>query len=242
MEALGRLEDWGLAGSRAGQYRCDLAADEAAVPLLLESGLGVCSEESGMHSADRDVVVVLDPVDGSTNAALGHPWYSISLCAVDSGGALAALVQNLATGLRYTAVRGAGAYRDGVPIRPSTQTELPRAVVGISGYPPSIPGWWQFRARGSSALDLCTVADGGLDGFLDYHAHRPWDYMGAMLVCEQSGAVICDILGRELTVVDPLERRTLLAACTPGLAEALMSCADLRSPQDDPASADEDAE
>ena len=47
------LDDWGLAGTRRGQYRSDLVADEAAVRVLTAAGLGVLSEESGF-SADAD--------------------------------------------------------------------------------------------------------------------------------------------------------------------------------------------
>ena len=49
-QALDGLEDWGPAGTRPGQYRLDLAADGAAVPILLGAGLTVLSEESGCRA------------------------------------------------------------------------------------------------------------------------------------------------------------------------------------------------
>src|SRR4051794_17727285 len=79
---LGETGGWGLAGTRPGQYFSDLAADPAAVEMLVSAGCGVLSEESGLHHPDRDVVVVLDPVDGSTNASRALPWFATSLCAV----------------------------------------------------------------------------------------------------------------------------------------------------------------
>ncbi|MDQ3147116.1 MAG: hypothetical protein M3R01_09340, partial [Actinomycetota bacterium] len=87
------------------QYALDLAADAAAVAVLVGAGLGVLSEESGLHHANRDVVVVLDPVDGSTNASRGIPWYATSLAAVDADGLRAALVADQASGARFEAVR-----------------------------------------------------------------------------------------------------------------------------------------
>ena len=210
--ALGALGDWGPAGTRPGQHHSDLAADRVATGALLDAGLGVCSEESGLQAADRSIVVVLDPLDGSTNAAQGIPWYATSFCAVDDLGALAALVVNLASGERYRAARGAGAYRDGRPIRPSTVTDLSEAVIGLSGYPARHLRWRQYRALGAAALDLCAVADGRLDGFVDCHSHGPWDYLGGMLVCREVGAPVVDAAGRELTTTDPRARRTLLAA------------------------------
>ena len=116
--ALGALEDWGLAGTRDGQYRSDLAADAAALSVLEKAGLGVMSEESGSPTGPGEVVVVIDPVDGSTNAARGIPWFATSLCAVDADGPWVAVVVDQASGVRFEAVRGGGARQDGLPIRP----------------------------------------------------------------------------------------------------------------------------
>lgn len=210
--SLAELDDWGPAGAEPGQHHADLAADRVAVNALLDAGLGVCSEESGLQGAERRIVVVLDPLDGSTNAAQGIPWYATSFCAVDNAGALAALVVNLASGERYSAIRGAGAQRDGRAIRASTVRGLSDAVIGLSGYPDRHLRWRQFRALGAAALDLCAVADGRLDGFVDCDSHGPWDYLGGMLVCREAGALVIDAAGRDLTTSDPLARRTLLAA------------------------------
>ncbi|HET9692061.1 MAG TPA: inositol monophosphatase family protein, partial [Acidimicrobiales bacterium] len=117
--ALTRLDDWGLAGTTDGQYRHDLVADRAALEVLDAAGLGVVSEESAETDADRAVVVVVDPVDGSTNASKGLPWWATSVCALDAAGPLAAVVANQAIGTRFAAVRGRGATCDGAPIAPS---------------------------------------------------------------------------------------------------------------------------
>lgn len=218
-QALGGLADWSLAGTRAGQYRSDLAADAAALDVLLGAGFAVMSEESGPTGGDRDVVVVLDPVDGSTNASLGLPWFAASLCAVDRDGPRVALVRNLATGTTFEAVRGGGATRDGQPIAPSGCDRLDQAVVGLSGYPPERLGWKQFRAMGAVALDLCAVACGWLDAYIDCSsdAHGSWDYLGGLLVCVEAGAGVADADARELVVLDHGTRRTPLAAATPAL-------------------------
>lgn len=222
--ALARLDDWGLAGTRDGQYRSDLAADAAAVAVLDRAGLGVLSEESGLTAADRDVLVVLDPVDGSTNASRGIPWYATSMCALDATGPRVALVVNQATGQRFDAARGGGARRDGVRIAPRPVTAVGQAIIALSGYP-SVPfGWRQYRSLGASALDLCAVACGTVDGFVDcsHDAHGPWDYLGALLVCREAGVPVVDALGRDLVVRDHGARRTPVAGATPTLLEALL--------------------
>jgi myo-inositol-1(or 4)-monophosphatase len=221
--ALDVLEDWGLSGGRDGQYRHDLVADEIVLRRLLGAGARVLSEESGL-TGSGPVTVVVDPVDGSTNASLGLPWYAASLCAVDDDGPLCALVVNLATGERFEAVRGGGATRNGQPIRPSGVTDLGEAVIGFSGWPPRRGGWRQYRALGAAALDLCSVAAGRLDGYVDCdRAHGVWDYLGALLVCRESGAVVADAAGSELVVLEPTARRAPVAAATPELLAQLLA-------------------
>jgi len=217
--ALGSLDDWGLAGTRAGQYHSDLAADAAALEVLDRGGVGVLSEESGLHHADRDLVVVIDPLDGSTNAARGIPWYATSLCAVDGDGPRAAVVVDLPRSRRYVAVRGGGATLDGKAVAPTGATDLRQSVVGLSGFPPRWLGWKQYRALGAMALDLCAVADGTLDGYIDCSpsAHGPWDYLGALLVCSEAGASVIDAFDRELVVLEHDARRTPIAGATPDL-------------------------
>jgi fructose-1,6-bisphosphatase/inositol monophosphatase family enzyme len=209
---------------RPGQYRLDLVADAAILPVLHAAGLRVLSEESGWTGPeDAPVTVVLDPVDGSTNCARRIPYWCISLCALDADGPLCALVEHGVTGARYAAVRGAGATLDGEPLAASATTELGRSVVAVSGLPERRVGWRQFRALGSAALALCDVAAGNIDAYLDAHAgqHAPWDYLGGLLVCRESGATVVDVDGRELALADPAVRRQLVAAGTPVLLSAL---------------------
>jgi fructose-1,6-bisphosphatase/inositol monophosphatase family enzyme len=223
--ALDRLRDWGPAGTRPGQYRSDLAADEAALAVLERAGLGAMSEESGLHHGDRELVVVLDPLDGSTNASRGLPWYATSLCAVDGDGARAALVVDQASGLRFEASRGGGARVDGEPLVPSSCETVGEAIVGLSGYPPTWFGWKQFRALGALALDLCAVAGGRLDGYVDCSpsAHGAWDYLGGMLVCHEAGAPVADAWDRDLVTTDGAARRTPVAGATPALLAELLA-------------------
>ncbi len=225
--ALNGLSDWSLLGEQgahAGQYRHDVVADEVALGLLDAAGVGVLSEESGLRRADAGLVVVIDPIDGSTNASRQLPWYATSLCAVDADGPRVAMVVNQASGVRYHAVRGGGAFRDGQRIEASKTQLFQRCIVALSGLPPRHLGWNQFRALGAAALDLCAVADGSLDAFIDCsrNALGVWDYAGALLICQEAGASLVDAFGRDLLVLDPDQRRTPIGAATPALlAEAV---------------------
>ena len=211
---------------RSGQYHLDTVADAAILPILHDAGLRVLSEESGWTGpVDAEITVVLDPVDGSTNCARNIPYWSISLCALDAAGMLVGYVANGATGVRYTAIRGQGAWVDGRELQPSATTALDRSVIAITGMPARRIKWRQFRALGSSALSLCDVAAGNIDGFLDClpDQHRPWDYLGGLLVCREAGAVVEDARGRDLVIAEEDGRRRLVGAGTRELLDALLA-------------------
>lgn len=223
-ESLAATADWGEAGTRPGQHHSDLAADAAAVDVLVRAGYGVLSEESGRHHPERPLTVVVDPLDGSTNASRGIGSWATSLCAVDDQGPLAALVVDLRHGTRFTARRGEGAWRNADPIHPSACARLGDAVVGLNGVPDGHGGWAQYRAFGAAALDLCAVADGSLDGYLDATTDElgSWDYLGALLVCAEAGASVVDAFGRDLVVLDHQARRTPVGGSTAALADQLL--------------------
>jgi fructose-1,6-bisphosphatase/inositol monophosphatase family enzyme len=221
--ALDDLEDWGPAGTKPGQYRLDLAADGAALPILHGAGLAVLSEESGLTGdGPSGLLAVIDPIDGSTNAHRGVPFYSTSICVLDAEGPIVGLVVNQASGTRYAATRGGGAERDGRAIKPSGCDDLAHAIVGISGFPGHYPGWAQFRALGAASLECCAVAEGVLDAYLTVGRSTlyGWDYLAGLLICREAGVAVAEREGRALIVRDSSSRRPIVAA-TAALAERL---------------------
>ena len=273
--ALARFDDWETGGDRPDQYRLDQVADAAALDVLDTAGVGILSEESGLRRGAGSETVIVDPVDGSTNASRRIPHYSISLCVVDaSSGASAArdrgavvpadsaaayrrddpdvvtpvtgtgddlflvgdhsrrdgpdvvpraaLVRHLVSGEEFTATTGKGAHADGRPIGPSGCRSGERAVLGVSGLPgPDLPVW-QVRVLGSAALDLCAVACGRLDAYVDLNASLGvWDYAAGILVCAEAGAWTGETFGRELFHLDHSRRLGPRAASTPALAGLL---------------------
>jgi len=224
--------DWSLTGIQRGQYAADVMVNEAVVAALREFGWGVLSEESGASGFDAadvagladKLVVVVDPVDGSTNASRGIAWHAVSLCCVDAGGPRVSVVAQLAQPhTEYTAVRGRGAWKNGEVMRRGRARAFEDSVVGVSGPPPTNPGWWQFRAHGAAALDLCLVAEGSLDGYLDCDEHGVWDYAGALLVCQESGVDVVDAFDRDLLTLRHTDRRTPIAAASRQTLERLVA-------------------
>lgn len=223
--ALGDVRDWGLTGHRHGQYHADIAADEAALGVLRSAGFGILSEESGAENLGASIVVCVDPLDGSTNASRGIPHFATSLCAIDAHGPWVAMVAHQALSKTWWAVRGEGSHGPSGVLPRRVGFPWSEALVAVSGPPPEEPGWQQFRALGASAIDLCLVADGTVDAFIDMSldAHGVWDYAAGALICAEAGVDVVDAHGRDLMVLDHDARRTPVAAPTDLLAHALQA-------------------
>ncbi len=216
--------DWSLSGKRATQYSVDLAADAAALEVLHGAGCAVLSEESQITGEWKPggLMVVMDPLDGSTNASKRVPWYATALCAIDGEGMRASLVVNQASGRdRYWATRGGGAFHNGIRLAPTERNALRQSVVGISGLPSFLPAWGQFRALGAAALDICLVATGALDGWIDFNSHGVWDYLASVLVCQEAGVLVEEFQFRDLVVTEYAEKRTPLVASSRELLDEL---------------------
>lgn len=230
-DTLDEVADWSMSGERDGQYSADVVVDDVVVSMLEAAGFSVLSEESGVSGLnwpirDNSLLAIVDPIDGSTNASKGLPWFATSICVVDQDGLRAALVADQSgSERRFAATRGAGANCDGMPLRVNELNDAKQAVIGTNGVPPTPHGWWQFRTLGAAALDISLVASGGLDGYVDYHSHGVWDYLAAVLICREAGAYIADVEGRDLLVVDPDERRSPVVASSQQLLDKLLESA-----------------
>ena len=223
-------DDWGLSGGRDGQYASDLVADSAALPVLQDAGLAVLSEESG-RSGDAELVAVVDPLDGSTNASRPLPWFATSICVVEGDRPRVAVVHDHASGVRWDAIAGGGARVDGAALPRRASVSLDEAIVAINALPSRNPGWGQFRCFGAAALDLCAVADGRFDAYVDFDvdALGPWDCLGGMLVCQEAGVEVADAFDRPLVTLDHAARRTPVA----GTGEAFIALLAARRAESD---------
>lgn len=200
----------------------DDLAEREILTLLREKprDLNLLSEEVGFVDMGGSRLLVADPIDGTTNASRGIPFYCVSLALgtrdlsdVDVG-----LVMNLPTGDVYEAVRGKGAFLNGRPIRVRPKGEQTVVSVGFprSDAPP--PGI--MRSFGASALEMCLVAQGGLDA---YHYAKPIlrviDIAAATLIVREAGGVVLDRDGKDLEMALTLAPRFgLTAASTKALA------------------------
>ena len=209
-ELILRLRDEGveLAGTKSSATDIVTRADQAAETLVRERLLGARREEGmvGEEGADlggtSGVVWIVDPIDGTVNYLYGHPHYAVSIAAEVRGEVVAGVVVAPALGLEYVATLGGGASCNGRTIRPRPVAPLGERLVatGFSYEQPArareatyisrlLPRIRDLRRQGSCALDLCGVAAGTLDAYVEEGAHI-WDHAAAGLVVLEAGGIL----------------------------------------------------
>jgi len=158
--------------------------------------------------AGKGLVVIADPLDGTTNFLHGYPEYSVSIAIALDGDLCAGVVLNVARSEEFAASRGGGAFMDGRPIHVSNLREPARALIG-TGFPfktiEKLPAYLdQFnlvmrgtagiRRAGSAALDLSNVACGRFDAFWEL-VLAPWDVAAGVIMVQEAGGIVTDLDG-----------------------------------------------
>jgi myo-inositol-1(or 4)-monophosphatase len=210
-----------------------VAEDEMLMAVADVEGLRILSEEAGT-SGNRTArtLMVLDPLDGSANFERGIPFYCTAV-AVAEGERLDdivfGLVRDLVSGDVYSAVKGGGATKNGTPIRASGAVDPAECVVDIDmsrGTPELVAGLGELvrgiRRQvhyGANALEMCLLADGRFDAFVDLRGKmRVTDFAAPYLISKESGAKITEGDGSPLNpALDLAERFSFVAAGNPTL-------------------------
>jgi myo-inositol-1(or 4)-monophosphatase len=200
----GKIVGSGFGGDKTALI--DEVAEETVIRHLKRHHLACTfiGEERGVEnlSSKPEFYLMVDAVDGTTNAIRGLRFVSTSLALSSSnslGGIEAAVVMDLSDGGIYEAAKGEGARYDGKKIRTSDASVLDEAVVGVdfSRVPdavekivPLVRAAKSVRSLGSAALEICHVASGCLDAYVDLRGKlRTVDIAAAMLIVEEAGGV-----------------------------------------------------
>ncbi len=222
----------------------DRAVEDAVLAELEDFGVGarVVTEERGEVevAGGGELVVVLDPIDGSLNAKRAMPWHAISI-AVASGNAMADVelgyVATLDGAEEWRARRGEGAWLG------ERRLDLARArgeleVLGVESARPELvaaaaerlaaSGARRLRMIGSIALSLCYVGGMRFDAMLSLRTCRSVDAAAAQLVVREAGGLVSfpDAGGESLSAPLDLDMRSrVIAAPNRELLEAAAAVA-----------------
>lgn len=223
-------------------HKIDEYAEDAAISVLESTGrsLILISEEIGtvkIGEDDAEVVIIMDPLDGTTNAMKNIPCYGISIAValLDGDSSLDSItlddvvigfVKNFPMGDVYCGVKGSFATKNGRAIHVSDVSEASKATLSTYIYRTRgsldriCSGVRRMRIMGAIAVELCYIAEGIYDAFLDIEAVRVLDIAAAQLIIKEAGGYITDTDSNVLSSqIDLLEKTTVIAASNHSLQE-----------------------
>lgn len=200
--------DFGRGAGGDISKRIDIVAENAVLEYLkeIEFPCTVLGEECGRIDITNESKgsIVMDAIDGTTNAVRGFPYYCSSLAFVEGNtlsSVTAGVIKNLSNGQTYWATRGSGAFMDNNPIRAS-MGEPGYTIVGvnISGATPdtisriqTLASESHVRHMGANALEMALLAQGLMDAYVDVRNKiRIQDIAVGYLLVRESGGLVLD--------------------------------------------------
>jgi myo-inositol-1(or 4)-monophosphatase len=198
------------------------------------------SEERGVVDfGSPDVLVVIDPIDGSTNAKRGLPHFALSVAVAD-GPTMAdvyfGFVQDFGPDEEWVAWRGEGATLDGRTLDPTLcERRTGNGKLEILGVESADTRWvvqsadalaetaHRLRAIGAIAVSLCQVAAARFDAMASLKRCRAVDAAAAQLIVREAGGSVAFIAFDD-PLAAPLDlepRSPVIAARTPEGLEAV---------------------
>ncbi len=194
----------------------DLIGEKAVIEAIKTHSFNptIIGEECGRIEGDNGFLI-MDAIDGTTNASRNIPFYCCSLAyAIDYklSSVVDAAIIDLVSGDLYYASKGKGAYLNGnkIEIRKSVSASVQTDIVigmNISGVSENLIRCMSkvickanhTRHLGANALELCYFARGYIDAYIDLRAKiRSTDMAAAYLIVKESGGKLYSIEGSEL--------------------------------------------
>ncbi|MAJ27806.1 hypothetical protein CBD41_00200 [bacterium TMED181] len=214
-----KLLSHGISIEKKGDRDLVTEADKASEASLIHGlqqlfpGDSIYSEESGEVSTVGQRRWILDPLDGTTNFAHGHPFFSISAALWDLQGPLAAVIHAPFLGDTWWAIRGQGAWHHPVAggvnsLQVNREEDLSSALLAtgfsygrkeldhgaLDIFQGLLREAREIRRGGSACLDLAHTASGVFDVFWEFRL-APHDVAAGALLVLEAGGTVTDGLG-----------------------------------------------
>lgn len=169
---------------------------------------GYITEEGTVDQTQTPWKWIVDPLDGTTNFVHGIPVFSVSIALAHEGRIMLGVVYEVNLNECFYACRGGGAYCNETPIRVSRATTLNESLIA-TGFPYHEGGKIDrylellkflllnshgLRRLGSAAVDLCYVASGRVEAYMEYNL-QSYDVAAGTLILEEAGGTVTDFSG-----------------------------------------------
>ena len=148
----------------------------------------------------RDLVFIVDPIDGTRAFVHGDPRWAVAIALVERGRPVLGIVHMPARGESFSATLGGGAWRNGEPIRASARQEVAGGLIAgpRSTLEALARNGLQFNTEPripSLAYRLARVAEGTLDAGIASTNACDWDIAAADLIIHEAGGLLTDLHG-----------------------------------------------
>lgn len=162
----------------------------------------VVAEEGG-GEIKSEYVWYIDPLDGTKNFITGLPIFAVSIGLLKMDEPLVGAVYLPFYDSLYWAIKNQGAFKDGKRLKVSSRSPISRCSV-VYGFPSRarrdvnmylkiireiFARVGSVRRLGAASVDLCLVAEGVFDGFIEFEL-RPWDVAAGVLISSEAGAKV----------------------------------------------------
>ncbi len=178
--------------------------------------------------ASQSPVWCLDPLDGTSNFAIGIPYFCISLALLSHGRVQLGMVYDPVRDECFAASLAEGAMHNGEPLTvPESGLPLGRAtaLIDFKRLAPELAmrlvreiPYASQRSFGSVALDWCWLAAGRSHVYLHGRSNL-WDYAAGQFIFQSAGGLSCTLDG-EAVFSQALTPRSSVAAVDRPLFEA----------------------
>ena len=205
----------------------DEAVETAVLAHFVIDGVRIVSEEIGIKG-EGSTTVLVDPVDGSQNAERAIPYFALCV-AVAEGDTLDdvvfGFVHDFGSDEEWTAVKGGGAFLNGVPLTGSPKNEIEflsieatKATLVADRLQHLAPLTDRVRVMGAQAITFCHLAAGRTDAVAVLKPSRTVDFAGAQLLIRERGFAIVAVDVPDVGSI-PLDLEARSRICAAGTEE-----------------------
>lgn len=226
------LKAWDKGGGQGPVSEADIAIDQMLMQCFLtaRADYGWLSEETEdkLERLDREMVFIIDPIDGTRSFINGHVNFAHSIAIAKNGVVVAGVVHLPAKNLTYKALRGKGAWLNDKPLKHSGETLLRGARILASGSQIKSDLWYkdpppiERHFRSSLAYRMCLVAQGRFDGMLSLRPTWEWDVAAGDLICKEAGVMVTTRLGKTTEYNGETASLDGMIATAPGIHKELL--------------------
>jgi myo-inositol-1(or 4)-monophosphatase len=175
--------------------------------------IGLYTEE-GERNLDKELVWIIDPIDGTSNYRVGNPFFVTQIALLHKGEPVVAVVYAPILNMEFSAIKGMGVFCNGKKIQVSLLSQMEKSLVAFSKGTDKVSADWlsktisllsdevrTIRVFGSLGLDLSFTASGKIDIYVNSGSDL-YDYAPGVLLIREAGGEVLNHDGDQWTYQD----------------------------------------